>query len=153
MDAKALLEAVGSQSAWIRNTLRRLVEVESPSDNKAAVDAAVALAADLAGAAGGRVKLHRQKRFGDVLEVRFGPASSSRKPILLLGHLDTVWPLGALRTMPWRERDGRLFGPGVLDMKAGVAMALAAIRALTELGVSRAVTLLLNPDEEVGSHA
>jgi glutamate carboxypeptidase len=157
INAKGLLDAVKSQSGWMVGVLCKLVEVESPSDNKAAVDAAVALTAGFASAAGGRVKLHRQKQFGDVLEVRFGPARSSRKPVLLLGHLDTVWPLGTLRTMPRREREGRLFGPGVLDMKAGVAMALAAIRALTELGASwagfkaPAVTLLLNPDEEVGS--
>jgi glutamate carboxypeptidase len=146
-----ILEAVQSQTNWLATTLRDLVLVESPSYNKAAVDEAVRLVAGLAGAAGGRVKIHKQKLFGDVLEVRFGPAHSARKPILLLGHLDTVWPIGTLRTMPWRKRDGRLYGPGVLDMKSGVAMALAAIRALAQLGVSRPITLLLNSDEEVGS--
>ena len=148
-----ILEAVQSQTNWLATTLRDLVLVESPSDNKAAVDEAVRLVAGLAGAAGGRVKIHKQKLFGDVLEVRFGPAHSARKPILLLGHLDTVWPLGTLGTMPWRKRDGRLYGPGVLDMKSGVAMALTAIRALKQLGVSRPITLLLNSDEEVGSPA
>lgn len=151
IDAQAVRKTVDSESAWIRSTLRRLVEVESPSDDKAAVDEVVALTTSLAIEAGGRIKLHRQKHFGDVLEVRFGAARGSRKPILLLGHLDTVWPMGTLRTMPWRERDGRLFGPGVLDMKAGVVITLAAIRALAQLGISRPVTLLLNSDEEVGS--
>lgn len=146
------LEAAMSQSAWITNTLKQLVNAESPSDNKAAVDAAVRLTASLAEAVGGRAKLHKQKHFGDVLELRFGPARSSRKPILLLGHLDTVWPLGTLATMPWRERDGRIYGPGVLDMKAGIAMALAAIRILNDAKISRPITLLLNSDEEVGSH-
>ena len=150
-DRNPLLEAVNSQSAWLATTLRALVLIESPSDNKPAVDEAVRLVASLAAGLGGHVKLHRHKYFGDVLEARFGPARSRRKPILLLGHLDTVWPLGTLRTMPWRKRDGRFFGPGVLDMKSGVAMALAAIRALSQLGVSRPITLLLNPDEEVGS--
>jgi glutamate carboxypeptidase len=147
----AILEAVQSQANWIATTLRDLVLVESPSDNKPAVDEAVRLVASLAKTVGGRVKLHRQKLFGDVLEVRFGSAHGGRKPILLLGHLDTVWPLGTLRTMPWRKRDGRFYGPGVLDMKAGVAMALAVIRALSQLGVSRPITLLLNSDEEIGS--
>jgi glutamate carboxypeptidase len=149
MDTKGLLEAVGGQAAWIKETLRALVEVESPSDDKAAVDAAVRAMAGLAVEAGGRVKLHKQKQFGDVMEVRFGPARGKRKPILLLGHLDTVWPLGTLAKMPWRERDGRFWGPGVLDMKSGVVMALAAVRALGTL--DRPVILLLNPDEEVGS--
>ena len=152
-DAKALRQAVEVQADWMARTLRALVEAESPSDDKAAVDAVARLAAGFAEACGGRVKLHKQKHFGNVLEVRFGPARGRRKPILLLGHLDTVWPLGTLKTMPWREAGGRFYGPGVLDMKAGVAMALAAIRALGQVGISRPVTLLLNPDEEVGSPA
>jgi glutamate carboxypeptidase len=152
-ESAAILEAVQSQSNWIATTLRDLVLVESPSDNKAAVDEAVRLVAGLAKTVGGRVKIHKQKLFGDVLEVRFGSARGGRKAVMLLGHLDTVWPLGTLRTMPWSKRDGRFYGPGVLDMKAGVAMALAAIRALKQLGVSHPVTLLLNSDEEVGSPA
>jgi glutamate carboxypeptidase len=151
----ALRQAVEAQADGMVRTLRALVETESPSDNKAAVHAAVQLTAEFAEACGGRVKLHKQKVFGDVLEARFGTFRDGRKPILLLGHLDTVWPLGTLKTMPWREADGRggpkFWGPGVLDMKAGVAMALAAVRALGEMGVNRPVTLLLNPDEEVGS--
>ncbi|HEY4380933.1 MAG TPA: M20 family metallopeptidase [Acidobacteriaceae bacterium] len=151
IDTKALLEAAAQQFGWMEDTLRELVAVESPSDNKAAVDAAVSLVAAKAAALGGRAKLHRQKHFGDVLELRFGPVRSHRKPILMLGHLDTVWPLGTLARMPWSRRNGRYFGPGVLDMKAGVAMALAAIRILEQIGLGRPITLLLNPDEEVGS--
>lgn len=150
-DAKVLLEAVLAQSAWITEQLRTLVEIESPSDDKSGVDAAVRFVATIAGEVGGRVKLHKQRDFGDLLELRFGSARGARKPTLLLGHLDTVWPLGTLKTMPWRERDGRFYGPAVLDMKAGVVMALAAIRSLQQLGVSRPITLLLNSDEEVGS--
>jgi glutamate carboxypeptidase len=149
VDAKQIGAAAESQLGWIAGTLRRLVEVESPSDDKAGVDRAVAMTAGLAAEVGGRVKLHKQKSFGDVLEVRFGPARG--KPVLLLGHLDTVWPLGTLKKMPWSERDGRWLGPGVLDMKAGVVMALAAMRILGELKLMRPVTLLLNSDEEVGS--
>lgn len=151
-DTKAVRQAVEAQAGWMIQTLRALVEVESPSDSKPAVDAAVGLAAGFAKASGGSVKLHKQKHFGDVLEVRFG-SRRGRKPILLLGHLDTVWPLGSLAMMPWRESDGRFWGPGVLDMKAGVAMALAAARALGQLGVTRPITLLLNSDEEMGSPA
>jgi len=151
METKAILEAAAKQSGWIAGTLRALVEVESPSDNKAAVDEAVRRVAGLATDVGGRVELHKQKAFGDVLEARFGTARGGRKPVLLLGHLDTVWPMGTLAKMPWKEKDGRFFGPGVLDMKAGVAMALAAMRVLGDAGVRRPVTLRRNPDEEVGS--
>ena len=83
------------------------------------------------------------------------PPASDRKPLMLLGHLDTVWPMGTLAGMPWRQapdEEGRmrLWGPGVLDMKAGVVMALAAMEALKGQ-LTRPVVLLLNPDEETGS--
>jgi glutamate carboxypeptidase len=151
IDTKALLAAVADRSWWMTETLRRLVEVESPSDDKAAVDGAAELAAGIAHQIRGLVKLHKQKELGSILELRFGTARSHDKPVLLLGHLDTVWPLGTLRTMPWREKDGRFYGPGVLDMKAGVAMAFTAVQVLEQLGIHRPVTLLLNSDEEVGS--
>src|SRR6202000_2838471 len=66
-------------------------------------------------------------------------------------HLDTVWPIGTLQSMPWRESSGKIHGPGVLDMKAGVMMALEADRILREADPERPCPLLLNSDEEVGS--
>jgi glutamate carboxypeptidase len=128
-----------------------LVEVESPSDDKDAVDRAGAVVAPWAALLGGKVKRHAQKRFGDVLELRFGPVKSKRGRVLLLGHLDTVWLHGTLAKMPWREAEGKIYGPGVLDMKAGVVMAVEALAALQELGVARPVTLLLVSEEEIGS--
>ena len=157
---RALLAGARRSQPVMLQLLRRLVLAESPTDDKAAVDACVALAAAHARDLGGRVKLHRQRQVGDLLEARFGPRSGSRrragaeKPILLLGHLDTVWPLGTLKTMPLHEADGRLWGPGVLDMKAGVAMAFTAIGLLAEIGLlEREIVLLLNSDEEEGSRA
>src|SRR5262249_19695581 len=100
---------------------------------------------------GARIKRHRQKKYGDVYELRFGPARSRQKPILILSHLDTVWPLGTLKSMPWREADGKIYGPGTLDMKAGVVMALTAISVLKDLNLPRPVTLLINSEEEIGS--
>ncbi len=135
----------------MRDTLRELVQQESPSEDRQAVNAAMALAEQWATEQGARIKRHKQRAFGDVLELRFGPSRSKQKPVLLLGHLDTVWPIGTLNKMRWREADGRYWGPGVLDMKAGVVMALTALSTLREIKLSRPVTLLLNSDEEVGS--
>ena len=150
----ALLAGARRSQPALLSLLRKLVLAESPSDDKTAVDACMALAAAHAKELGGRVKLHRQRAFGNVLEARFGPRASagSQKPILLLGHLDTVWPLGTLKSMPLRVAEGRLWGPGVLDMKAGVAMAFTAIGLLAEADLlHRQIVLLLNSDEEVGS--
>jgi glutamate carboxypeptidase len=144
-----LRSAIQANQPRLLTRLRQLVEVESPSDDKAAVDRANDLVTTWATALGATVRRHPQKHFGDVLELRFGPARSRRPRVLVLGHLDTVWPLGTLRSMPWREAGGKLFGPGVLDMKAGVVMALEAIAAIQP--PARPVTLLLNSDEEVGS--
>lgn len=151
---RALLAGARRQQKALIRLTRELVECESPSDEKAAVDRCVALAAERFTSSGGRVKVHPQKRFGNLLEARFGPRrwGGDAGRVLLLGHLDTVWPLGTLKTMPWREREGRLWGPGVLDMKAGVAMALTALELLGDADLlEREVVLLLNSDEEVGS--
>jgi len=151
-----LLSGARRKQTGLLDFARRLIQAESPTDSKAAVDSCTALAAVYAKKLGGRVKLHRQRRYGDVLEARFGPRSTRPgdhgKPILLLGHLDTVWPLGTLASMPCRVSDGRLWGPGALDMKAGVAMAFTAIEMLAEADLlRREIVLLLNSDEEIGS--
>jgi glutamate carboxypeptidase len=151
MDLQDILRAVKSKTNGMRTNLHDLVCQESPSEDRLAVNAANAMVDHLARNLGGRIKRNKQKNFGDVLELHFGPSRSSRRPVLLLGHLDTVWPIGTLKAMPWREADGRYWGPGVLDMKAGVIMALTAIHALQELKLTRPVTLLLNSEEEVGS--
>jgi len=152
---RALLAGARRKERSLLELTRRLVAAESPSDAKSAVDACVALAAAHFKELGGRVKLHRQSRYGNILEARFGPRRSARigaKPILLLGHLDTVWPLGTLQSMPCRLREGRLWGPGSLDMKAGVAMAATAIELLAEADLlRREIVVLLNGDEEIGS--
>ncbi|HEV2134492.1 MAG TPA: M20 family metallopeptidase [Terracidiphilus sp.] len=149
---RALMAGARRKQPALVDLARRLVQAESPSGEKAAVDACTALAAERARALGGRVKMHRRLRLGDVMEARFGQRRRGEKPVLMMGHLDTVWPLGTLKAMPWRAKDGRLWGPGVLDMKAGVAMALTAIELLNEAGLlEREAVLLLTGDEEVGS--
>jgi glutamate carboxypeptidase len=138
--------------------LRGLVAIESPSSDKAAVDRAAALVAEWTAALGGRVRTHRFKAYGNSLEVRFGPRPPSRvesgKPVLLLGHLDTVWPIGTLRTMPFKLTAESVSGPGVFDMKSGVVMMLTALEILQEQAALRQpVIVLLHGDEEIGSPA
>src|ERR1700680_1100212 len=95
-------------------------------------------------------------QFGNHLRCEFHlPGSNKKGQILALGHSDTVWPLGTLRTMPFRETRGRLWGPGVFDMKAGLAFFIFAMRTLRDLDVplARKVVLQVNSDEEVGSES
>lgn len=151
---RALLAGARRKESALIELAQKLVRAESPSDNKAAVDACGELAAEHARALGGRLKLHRQKEFGNIIEARFGAASrkTSTRRVLLLGHIDTVWPLGTLKSMPCRIADERLWGPGTLDMKSGVAMAMTAIEMLAEASLLEGeIVLLLNSDEEVGS--
>jgi glutamate carboxypeptidase len=149
MNVQEILQQVQANEARLIAALKQLVETESPSNDKAAVDRIGEVLLSIVPALG--LKRHRSRTFGDVLELRFTPKRSKRSRVLLLGHLDTVWPIGTLKTMPWREDDGKLYGPGVLDMKSGVVMALEALAALDALGMQRPVTLLLNSDEEIGS--
>jgi glutamate carboxypeptidase len=130
--------------------LRKMVEIESPSDDKAAVDGMGAFLAEAFERLGGQVTFYPQETAGNHLKVEF--AGGRGKPVLLLGHFDTVWPMGTLAKMPFHIKDGRAFGPGVYDMKAGIAMMIFALRALKEAGAAhRPVTILLDTDEEVGS--
>jgi glutamate carboxypeptidase len=135
---------------WLLETIEALVSLESPTTDKAAVDrCGRALGARLE-AMGGRVsRLPREDR-GDHLLAEFGCGASQ---ILLLGHFDTVWPIGQLERMPLVQSNGRLHGPGVFDMKAGIAIGMLATRALLETGVSlsRRIVMLWTTDEEVGS--
>jgi glutamate carboxypeptidase len=150
--AGKLLESATRLEAWTLDLLRAMVLVESPSDDKAAVDRCAVVAERAGREIGGRVRRHRNRKFGDLLEMRFGPRRGAARPILLLGHLDTVWPIGTLTKMPLRIEKSRVWGPGVLDMKAGVAMGLAAVRILQQANLlTRPVIMLLNSDEEVGS--
>jgi glutamate carboxypeptidase len=130
-------------------TIRELVETESPSDNKKAVDGISELIAEKFEALGGKPNFHMAQDYGSHLQVDFKGASKSN-PILLLGHYDTVYPLGTLATMPCRVADGRLWGPGVLDMKSGIVLMLEALRSY-QRNLPQPVTVLLVSDEEVGS--
>jgi glutamate carboxypeptidase len=149
-----ILAHVQAKQADIIALIRAMVECESPSDDPGAVDRFVDLVA-AAIAPFATVQTFPGKKFGRHLLCEFrlpGPAKKKGE-ILALGHSDTVWPIGTLAQMPYREAEGRLWGPGVLDMKSGIAFFIFAVRALLELDipVRSQVKLLLNSDEEVGS--
>jgi glutamate carboxypeptidase len=134
-------------------TIRQLVEIESPTENKAAVDRLGALLAGRFEGLGGHAKFHRVQNFGDHLRVDFAGARGG-KPVMLLGHMDTVYPMGTLATMPCRVTGERLWGPGSFDMKSGIAFMLHAIEGLRiwhQGKLPRPVTVWLVSDEEVGS--
>lgn len=133
-------------------TIRELTEIESPSDNKPALDRMAAVLAEKFIALGGHVHIHPNETAGDNLRIDF-PGRDAIKPVLLLGHFDTVYSLGTLATMPYHVANGRLHGPGVLDMKSGITLMLYAIEALQawHKGLPRPVTVFLVSDEEVGS--
>jgi glutamate carboxypeptidase len=134
---------------------RRLVECESPSDSPRDVARFVELLADTV-ARIATVRIHRAGKFGPNLEAQFQlPGKKKSGQVLALGHSDTVWPVGTLRSMPFREAGGRLWGPGVLDMKSGLAFLVFAVHALRDLDlpVPSGVLLQVNADEEVGSES
>ena len=143
--AKSRLPAV---LKWIGD----LVEIESPTEHKPSVDRAAAFVAD-AVSSRAKVKVRRQSKFGNHLRIEFDLPGRTKGQILGLGHLDTVWPLGTIKRMPFRKAKGRLWGPGVFDMKSGVAFFVFATEALRNLDipVSKKLVLQLNTDEEVGS--
>jgi glutamate carboxypeptidase len=135
--------ARSNQTKLIR-LIREFVECESPSDSpadlKRFMDLLAESTSDIA------------TRSGLTLKFKL-PGARKTGQLLALGHADTVWPMGTLKSMPFRNAQGRLWGPGVLDMKAGLAFFLFAMRALRELDitVTHDVVLLVNPDEETGS--
>lgn len=148
-----ILTALTNRIPEMVSTLERYVQCESPSGAADAVSSFVSVvAADFASTAP-RVRLHKLSGHGPALQVDF-PSTRRASRVLLLGHTDTVYPLGTLRTMPCRQSSSRLYGPGAFDMKGGIVQALFALRALLARGpLPCPVTLLLVPDEEVGSPA
>jgi glutamate carboxypeptidase len=151
------LQYFQKQRSNIVDTIRQLVEIESPTDVKQAVDRVGTVIASRFAELGGRVHVHLAEKYGNHLQVDFKASSTDgQKPVLLLGHMDTVYPIGTISKMPCRAAKGRLRGPGVLDMKSGLALMLHVIEAMLKWNkgkMTRSITVLLVSDEEVGSHS
>src|SRR5258708_2602703 len=141
------------RNADLVSLLVRLVEMESPTTDKTAVDAVGALVAGELRQLGGAVTIHETAEAGNQVFGRWDPSGRDEIGILVLCHMDTVYSLGTLARQPCRQVDGRLMGPGTMDMKGSIAMLLTALRAFRETGTwpARPITALFTSDEETGS--
>jgi len=146
----SVLQFCEAHASSIVETIETLVRLESPSTDKAAVDRCGAVLAGMLRGAGAEVAALAQRERGDHLVARI---PGDGQPVMLLGHFDTVWPAGTLERMPCRRDGDRLYGPGTFDMKAGIALGLAALAALRAARARHpAIVMMLTTDEEIGSH-
>jgi glutamate carboxypeptidase len=155
LDPKALLAYCESALDALVHCLRQAVEIESPSLNPAAIDRMANFFAAELSKRGAKVQLLSHATAGSALVAEFWGGAGGRKPLLLLGHLDTVWEIGTLAEMPFQVREGRAYGPGIYDMKSGIVCGLWAVQALTAMKITPPgpVRFFLNADEEVSSMA
>jgi glutamate carboxypeptidase len=137
-------------SRTLLRDLEALVRMESPSDDAESVSRLTAWIRDRLSEDGVAAELRPCRPRGAALLASVGAAEGGT---LLLGHLDTVWPVGTLAERPWRVDGGRAYGPGVFDMKAGVAVGMAVLSAVSQRPTVPRVSMLLVPDEEIGSAA
>ena len=130
--------------------IKRLVEIESPSTDKAAVDRVGAVVAEELRRLGAIVTIDEQTTAGNHVVGGWG---AGKDGLLLMCHMDTVYDLGALARQPCVETNGKLMGPGVVDMKASIAMVLTVLATLKEkrMWPDRPITALFTSDEEIGS--
>jgi glutamate carboxypeptidase len=150
-----LLQFFNNRQSEILGFLRELVETESPSNDVAGSSSIVNLIEREARKISvvDSVERTEAKGYGEHLLIRAFGKNTDKKPILLLGHTDTVYPRGTLAERPWREEDGKIFAPGIFDMKSGCALMIEVLRAFSNLNLqpARPVTILLSCDEEIGS--
>lgn len=146
-----------SRKGEIVNLLKALVHLESPSSDKEAVDKCSNFLIGEFKKTGAKVTRFPQKKIGDLYTIQY-PASkqkSKQDQILILTHIDTVWPVGKIKDMPFYLSGNKIFGPGVLDMKAGLVMALSALKTFHELNIKpeKNIVVFINSAEEIGDPA
>ncbi|MGO9920568.1 MAG: M20 family metallopeptidase [Isosphaeraceae bacterium] len=150
-DALSMFGDVQRES--ILASLEDLVRLESPSRDKPALDALGNYLGDMLRGLGGSIEVIPNEHGGDHILARF-PGPPAKRPALVLGHFDTVWPKGTIKRMPFRvEAGGRAYGPGIFDMKAGIAAFTSALPVLmsSKSPNRRPIWSLLTSDEEIGS--
>ena len=146
-----------SRQGEMIHLLKQLTALESPTSDKKAVDACAAFAARELKKSGCRITTLPQKDIGDLVQAEYLPArlKDVDDEILVLTHIDTVWPVGKIAKMPFYITGNKLFGPGVLDMKAGLVMVFSALSALRSLNAlpQKRITVFVNSAEETGHPA
>ena len=148
-----LIDALKTQQTMMLSALEALVCYESPSRDKAALDALADRITTVFAPFGARLDRVRNECGGDHLHFRIGRDGDETPPALILGHFDTVWPMGTTARLPFRVEGGKAYGPGAFDMKASLVLAEFALWACDKLkmGFPRPVELLFTSDEEIGS--
>lgn len=146
-----------SRQGEMVNLLKNIVSRESPSQDKKAVDACSSYVAGEFRKIGAKVTRFPQKQTGDLtlFEYPIAPRTQTEGQILILTHIDTVWPVGKIVKMPFYVSGNKVYGPGVLDMKAGLVMSVFVFKALHQLGIRprRRIAVFMNSAEETGSAA
>ena len=155
MNQQPLLTYCQSTREEMLRCLEAAVKIESPTNCKAGVDRLARFFARQFRHLNGKVRVLGHATAGSSVWAQFWGEKRGVKPVLLLGHLDTVWEVGTLKRMPFRICQGRAYGPGIFDMKAGIVCGLWAVRALQACGIQPAspVRFFLNSDEETSSVA
>jgi glutamate carboxypeptidase len=152
MNPQALLAYFQARQDEMLAVIEQLVTQETPSSDKARLDAFAALLAQRLQDAGATVEILPNAERGNHVRARFGP-NNGAKPALILCHYDTVWAVGSLATHPYRIEEGKAYGPGIFDMQTSLMLSEYVARATRDLSLDlpRPVTILITSDEEVGS--
>jgi glutamate carboxypeptidase len=149
IDGEAIVRQAHERLDATMELLRQIVAFETPTSDKAALDRLIDFLERELRTRGAAVERLPQAEYGDLLIGRFG---SGQKPLHVMTHVDTVWPIGTIERLPWRIEGDRAFGPGIYDMKASAAMMLTALDILNDLGIDhRPIVWTINTEEEVGS--
>ena len=143
-----------SRKGEMLNMLKELVQLESPSTDKKAVNKCSSFLVQELKKNGAKVTRFPQDEIGDLFVAEYPPKKPKehKEQILLLTHIDTVWPVGKIGEMPFYLSENKLFGPGVLDMKAGIVMAASVLKTLNDLNIipDKKIVLFVNSAEEIG---
>ncbi|MFO7634696.1 MAG: M20 family metallopeptidase, partial [Caldilinea sp.] len=153
MTGSLLIDYFRECHSEILDTIGQLVTHETPSHDKPRLDAFAALLAERLTAVGATVEIIGQPERGNHVRAHFVRGNATEKPALVLCHYDTVWPVGALATHPFRVEEGRAYGPGIFDMQSSLALVEYGLRAVRDLDIAlpRPITVLMTSDEEIGS--